>query len=78
MLFLDRYNKTDRELKREFDACLALYAEDGVQYVHTQRYLSDVIQFWNHFAQVYDLYVNAKAASLGYHVSDLRFFGLGG
>ena len=67
MDFVCRYGEPDPFLKRDLDMKLELKMA-SVQYVHTQRFLSEVIAFAQHFLQLQEVLGRMRAASQGNEV----------
>ena len=65
--FIRRYGEPDPFLKRDLDMKLELKMA-SVQYVHTQRFLSEVIAFAQHFLQLQEVLGRMRAASQGNEV----------
>ena len=65
--FRFRHGEPDPFLKRDIDMKLVLKMA-SVQYVHTQRFLSEVIAFAQHFLQLQEVLGRMRAASQGNQV----------
>ena len=63
-----RYGKPDPHMQRECDVKVALQMA-SVQYVHTQRFQSEVVAFIQHFTQLQDVLGRQRAAIEGQAVS---------
>ncbi|XP_053307347.1 intermembrane lipid transfer protein VPS13D [Spea bombifrons] len=64
-----KYGLPDPTLKREYDMRLSLRMA-SVQYVHTQRFQSEVVAFIQHFTQLQDVLGRQRAAIQGQTVRD--------
>ena len=68
LCFSPRHGEPDPFLKRDYDMRLVLKMS-SIQYVHTQRFLSEVIAFAQHFLQLQEVLGRMRAASQGNEVS---------
>ncbi|XP_040182653.1 vacuolar protein sorting-associated protein 13D [Rana temporaria] len=64
-----KYGPPDPLLKRDYDMCVNLRMA-SVQYVHTQRFQSEVVAFIQHFTQLQDILGRQRAAIQGQTVTD--------
>ncbi|XP_073441688.1 intermembrane lipid transfer protein VPS13D isoform X3 [Dendrobates tinctorius] len=64
-----KYGIPDPKLKREYDMRVSLRMA-SVQYVHTQRFQSEVVSFIQHFTQLQDVLGRQRAAIQGQTVRD--------
>ncbi|XP_053546399.1 intermembrane lipid transfer protein VPS13D isoform X2 [Bombina bombina] len=64
-----KYGPPDPSLEREYDMRLSLRMA-SVQYVHTQRFQSEVVAFIQHFTQLQDVLGRQRAAIQGQTVRD--------
>ncbi|XP_063799608.1 intermembrane lipid transfer protein VPS13D isoform X1 [Pseudophryne corroboree] len=64
-----KYGLPDPQLKREYDMRVSLRMA-SVQYVHTQRFQSEVVAFIQHFTQLQDVLGRQRAAIQGQAVRD--------
>ncbi|XP_069804325.1 intermembrane lipid transfer protein VPS13D isoform X2 [Dendropsophus ebraccatus] len=64
-----KYGPPDPRLKREYDMRVSLRMA-SVQYVHTQRFQSEVVSFIQHFTQLQDVLGRQRAAIQGKTVRD--------
>ncbi|KAM4015734.1 LOW QUALITY PROTEIN: intermembrane lipid transfer protein VPS13D [Anomaloglossus baeobatrachus] len=64
-----KYGPPDPKLKREYDMRVSLRMA-SVQYVHTQRFQSEVVSFIQHFTQLQDVLGRQRAAIQGQTVRD--------
>ncbi|KAM9299302.1 intermembrane lipid transfer protein VPS13D [Gastrophryne carolinensis] len=64
-----KYGPPDPKLKREYDIRVSLRMA-SVQYVHTQRFQSEVVAFIQHFTQLQDVLGRQRAAIQGQTVRD--------
>ncbi|XP_077106391.1 intermembrane lipid transfer protein VPS13D isoform X2 [Ranitomeya variabilis] len=64
-----KYGLPDPKLKREYDMRVSLRMA-SVQYVHTQRFQSEVVSFIQHFTQLQDVLGRQRAAIQGQTVRD--------
>ncbi|KAG8434275.1 hypothetical protein GDO86_012595 [Hymenochirus boettgeri] len=64
-----KYGLPDPELKREYDMRVSLRMA-SVQYVHTQRFQSELVAFIQHFTQLQDVLGRQRAAIQGQKVRD--------
>ncbi|KAJ3586857.1 hypothetical protein NHX12_013249 [Muraenolepis orangiensis] len=64
-----KYAKPDPHMQRECDVKVALQMA-SVQYVHTQRFQSEVVAFIQHFTQLQDVLGRQRAAIEGQAVSE--------
>ncbi|XP_044138116.1 LOW QUALITY PROTEIN: vacuolar protein sorting-associated protein 13D [Bufo gargarizans] len=64
-----KYGSPDPKLKREYDVRVSLRMA-SVQYVHTQRFQSEVVSFIQHFTQLQDVLGRQRAANQGQTVRD--------
>ncbi|XP_063292174.1 intermembrane lipid transfer protein VPS13D isoform X2 [Pelobates fuscus] len=64
-----KYGPPDPDLKREYDMRVSLRMA-SVQYVHTQRFQSEVVAFIQHFIQLQDVLGRQRAAIQGQTVRD--------
>ncbi|XP_068096572.1 intermembrane lipid transfer protein VPS13D isoform X2 [Hyperolius riggenbachi] len=64
-----KYGSPDPMLKREYDIRVSLQMA-SVQYVHTQRFQSEVVAFIQHFTQLQDVLGRQRAAIQGQLVRD--------
>ncbi|KAM8927222.1 intermembrane lipid transfer protein VPS13D [Pelodytes ibericus] len=64
-----KYGPPDPTLKREYDMRVSLQMS-SVQYVHTQRFQSEVVAFIQHFTQLQDVLGRQRAAIQGQTVRD--------
>ena len=63
-----RYGKPDPDLERDHDMDLVL-SMSALQYVHTQRFLIEVISFCQHFVFLQEVLGRMRAANAGEEVS---------
>ena len=66
-----RFGKPDADLNREFDMSLTLYMS-SIQYIHTQRFLTECISFCQHFVFLQEVLGRMRAASAGDEVHILK------
>ena len=59
-----RYGIPDPDLHRAFDMKLSLRMS-SIQYTHTQRFLSELIAFGQHFIQLQEVLGRMRTASVG-------------
>ncbi|XP_056409596.1 intermembrane lipid transfer protein VPS13D [Hyla sarda] len=64
-----KYGSSDPTLSREYDMRVSLRMA-SVQYVHTQRFQSEVVSFIQHFTQLQDVLGRQRAAIRGQSVRD--------
>ena len=68
--YLHRYGLPDFDQQRECDMSLKLRMS-SVRYIHTQRFLTELIAFVQNFLQLQDVLGRMRAASVGKKVGQL-------
>lgn len=72
-----RYGRPDPSLERAYDISVKIRMS-SVRYLHTMRFLKEVIAFCSHFPQLIDAFQRMKAMARGDLVSGGCLFGGGG
>ena len=65
-----KYGRPDDKLAREFDATLKLRMA-SIIYVHTQRFYSELLAFFNHFHQHQSVMNRIRIAAMGTEVNEM-------
>lgn len=69
---LFRYGLPDPGLERDFDIFVQLEMS-SVRYIHTQRFISEILAFAQHFNQMQDVLGQWRAATSGKKVVNILY-----
>ena len=72
MYLLPRFGRRDPHLVRPYDISASVQLS-AVRYLHTMRFLKEVLAFCTHFPQLIDAFQRMKAVSRGNLVNSCSF-----